>query len=133
VKSYTIEAVTYGVDLTEDEYETLEFLFDDVDCWHWFSEDVVVIARDDEGTIIGGITESGGDGLTIAVASDSQNSGIGTAMVKAFLEAGGCGYMVAGTEAGSSFLFSLPNRLGYFPEELDVPCWTELQELESEE
>ncbi len=57
----------------------------------------------------------------VAVARDADGDIIGGVT-------GRGGFMVAGTDAGSSFLFSLPDRLGGFPETLDVPCWEMLRE-----
>lgn len=131
---WTIEAGRYGssLDVDEDELEELKEIYDEGDISQYFSEDVIVLARDKDGYIIGGITESGGDELTIGIAEDWQGHGIATAMIKEFLKAGGSGFMVAGTDAGSEFLHGLYEKLT--PDEremLDVPGWADL-ELEEE-
>jgi len=130
---YTITVQIYGLDLEDDDLDGLSDIYEEGNIVQHFSETVVVVARNEHGAVIGGVTESGGDELAIGVDEEWQDQGIGTAMVKAFLKAGGVGYMVAGTEAGSSFLMSLPNKLGGFPEELDVPCWKELPDYPDEE
>ena len=91
----------------------------------------MVLARDEDNDVIGGITESGSDELTFGVHEDWQDQGLGFAMLKALLEAGGSGYfMVAGTEAGANFIDSLYWKLT--PEEresLDAPSWGHYEDI----
>lgn len=126
----TITVQTYGLALDLDDLDGLNDIYEEGDISQYFSETVVVVARNEHGAIIGGLTESGGDELAIGVDEEWQGSGIGTAMIKKFLEAGGGGFMVAGTEAGSEFLMSLFGKLGDLAENLDVPCWESFSEEE---
>ena len=126
---WTIEARTYGIDLTGDEYDELWEIYDARDIAQYFTEEVVAVARDSDGDIIGGITESGVDELTIGVNEGWQGYGIGTAMIKALIAEGGGGFMVAGTDAGSEFLWGLYEQLTEAErEELDVPSWESREE-----
>jgi GNAT superfamily N-acetyltransferase len=127
---WTVKARVYGIELEDDEYDALEEIYQDGDIGQYYSEDVVAVARDNDGDIIGGITESG-DELTIGVDEGWQGHGIGTAMIKALLAEGGGGFMVAGTDAGSEFLWGLYDQLTEAErEELDVPSWADREEGE---
>ena len=121
----TIEVSAWGLDLETDALDDIWNVFNDVGLIRHFSEHVVAVARDEDGDIIGAVT--GDDELSLAVVEDRQREGIGTEMIRQLLAVGGGGFMVAGTEAGAAFLFNLPNELGGFPEELDVPSWEELR------
>jgi hypothetical protein len=121
-----IEIDAWGLTLEKDILDDIWEVFNDVNLIRHFSEHVVALARDAEGDIIGAVT--GNDELSLAVCADRQQEGIGTEMIRQLIAAGGGGFMVAGTEAGASFLHSLPNSLGCFPEELDVPMWESMRE-----
>jgi len=120
------EVDPYGLDMETDDLDAAWEVFADAGIERHFSEHLVVVARDEDGDIIGAI--AGNDELSVAVSPDRQQEGIGTEMIRQLLEAGGGGFMVAGTEAGASFLMSLPGSLGGYPEELDVPMWESMKE-----
>lgn len=120
-----IQINIYGIELTKDQLDECWEVFNDAGIVQYFYEHIVGIAWEDGEPVA---VLCGYDELSIAVHPDHQGQGLGTVLMAAFLEAGGDGYMVAGTEAGSCFLRELPMKLGGFPEELEVPSWEGLQE-----
>lgn len=122
----TYEVDAWGLDLSDADTEAVREVFTQVGLDRYFTPHVVVLVRDEDGAVVGAIT--GNDELSVAVRPERQQEGIGTEMVRCLLAGDGGGYMVAGTEAGVSFLYSLPHSLGGFPEELDVPLWEGMQE-----
>ena len=130
-EEWALEVRTYGLELDDDELDWLEGIYEDEGIPQHFSDTVLVLARDEDGDIIGGLTESGGDELTIGIDEGWQGHGIGTAMVKALIAEGGGGFMVAGTDAGSEFLYGLYQQLTEEErEELDVPSWLAFEDDE---
>ena len=106
----------------------VSLLFDEEGILQDLHETILVLAFDDEGDVIGALTEDAENEWSIAVDAGFQGHGIATQMIKAALEQGESGFMVAGTEAGLEFLSGLYFKLT--PEEresLDVTCWADLE------
>lgn len=115
------------IPLTADDDERIDELFEQTEIRRARGGDVVALGRYD-GKIIGVIVEHNGDELSIVVDEGHRGCGVATAMLRAFLKAGGTGFMVAGTDDGVEFLGGLYHKLT--PEErevLDVPSWASLE------
>lgn len=124
-----IEVDSSILDLSKGDYDDLWEAFHDAGLERYFTEHAVAIVRNEHGTILGGITVTGLDELSIALFRDEQGYGIGTAMMKAYLDAGGTGYMVAGTEAGARFIASLRYNLNAEQREnLEIPSWSSIED-----
>ena len=124
---WTVKA-GWELDIDDDDIDALYDIFEDAGIEQYFSEDVVALARSPKGKVIGGITEGGGEELSIAVDDGWRHVGVGLSMMEAFLNQGGGGYMVAGTTDGLDFLISLKYRLSEEHKEmLDIPCWEQAE------
>lgn len=124
-KQIRVHPLGLELELTPEEMDDCWEVFHDAGISEFFYEEIVGIVVVDD-VIVGVLC--GVEELSIAIHPDHQGMGYGTVLLAAFLEVGGTGFMVAGTEKGSSFLHEFPSKLGGFPEELDVPSWGSLAE-----
>lgn len=120
--------VDAGID-ADDFDEAVYSLFDAVGIPGHCYEDTVAVAYDPDGALIGALTENMGGEWSVAVDSGWHGHGIATALVRQAIADGHCGFMVAGTDDGAGWIFSLYYKLS--PDEreaLDVPSWADIEE-----
>jgi GNAT superfamily N-acetyltransferase len=122
-----VEVDTWGIDLTYEQIDACRRVFHAAGIGHYFHNNVLAIYWVDKEPVAV-LSGHDGDELSVAVHPDEQGQGLATVLIAAFLDAGGTGFMVAGTEAGAGFLWDLPIKLGGFPEELEVSSWDAMRE-----
>lgn len=111
---------TESGDVAEDAHS----LMDSVGLGQYASTNVEVTAWDDDRLV--GVVVSHGDEWSVAVEEDYQRREIGTTMIRVLIASGEHGYMVAGTDSGADWLYSLFHLLSEDEREhVDVPLWSE--------
>jgi len=127
----SIQASSYYLETTESEEAQVTALFEGADIPQHRYETTLALAIVG-GTVAGALTESGEGEWSLAVSSVFQGSGIATKLVRAVIAEDGSGFLVAGTEDGLGFLFSLHSQLTEEEREcLEVPSWATIEEMEA--
>ena len=123
----TLRASSYHLETTEDDESRVDTLFEDAGIpQHRYGTTLAVVLED--GQPIGALTESGSGEWSVAVDDGFRGSGLATQMIQAVLADGGTGFLVAGSEDGAGFIYTLYFRLSEDEREsLEVPSWDDLE------